>query len=319
MKLTVNEDLADPLFIYYCFRSPKTSQDLINRAMSAGVPHINLGILREFEIDLPPLETQRKIASILSAYDDLIENNTRRIKILEEMALMIYREWFVNFRFPGHESVPHVPSPLGEIPQGWEVKNLGELCVVTDYVANGSFASLKENVKYRDEPDFAILIRGTDFNSGWNGKYVHVTEGSYRFLRKSELRPGDIVVTNVGNVGTTFFVPDLGKPMTLGPNSVLVRPHLGANYVFHYLRSDEGQHRIRGITSGVAQPKFNKTEFRSVNVVTPPIDLLLQFDSIVGPIHVMSDKLRASCANLRRTRELLLPRLLSGQINLKEN
>ncbi|WP_139559715.1 restriction endonuclease subunit S [Methylotetracoccus oryzae] len=310
-----NTELCDPAFMFWYL------QDLYNSgAMHAyhtqhtGVARFQWTTFSEREpLTLPPLPVQRRIAGILSAYDELIENSQRRIKILESMARALYREWFVHFRFPGHDSVPRVASPLGEIPQGWEVKKLGEICVVTDYVANGSFASLKQNVQYRDEPDYAILIRGTDFNSGWNGKYVHVTEGSYQFLRKSELHPGDIVVTNVGNVGTTFFVPDLGKPMTLGPNSVLVRPHMGTNFVFHYLRSDEGQHRIRGITSGVAQPKFNKTEFRALNVATPPHALLQQFDNVVAPIHAMSDKLRASCTNLRRTRDLLLPRLLLGQ------
>ena len=83
-----------------------------------------------FEIPFPPLPTQRKIAAVLSVYDDLIENNTRRIKILEEMASAIYREWFVEFRFPGHEQVEMVESELGLIPQGWEVKQLGEISVI---------------------------------------------------------------------------------------------------------------------------------------------------------------------------------------------
>ena len=78
------------------------------------------------DVPLPPLPTQRKIASILSAYDDLIENNTRRIAILEEMAQAIYREWFVNFRFPGHENVKLVDSPLGQIPEGWEATHVGD-------------------------------------------------------------------------------------------------------------------------------------------------------------------------------------------------
>ena len=86
------------------------------------VPGINLGILKALQVVLPPLPTQHKIASILSAYDDLIENNTRRIQILEEMAQMIYREWFVHFRFPGHEQVRMVDSEMGKIPEGWEVK-----------------------------------------------------------------------------------------------------------------------------------------------------------------------------------------------------
>jgi len=313
-SVVVDESRYDPFFVYYLLQTQVEHLKAI--AGGAATPIINKTAFSEIKVSVPPLPIQRRIAGILSAYDDLIENSQRRIKILESMARALYREWFVHFRYPGHESVPLVPSPLGDIPQGWEVRKLGELCVVTDYVANGSFASLKENVTYRDKPDYAILIRGTDFNSGWDGRYVYVNETSYRFLRKSELRPMDIIVTNVGNVGTTFFVPDLGKPMTLGPNSVLVRPHFAGNFMFHFLRSDQGQHLIRSITSGVAQPKFNKTDFRSLDVNIPPSHLLQQFEKVVEPIHAISHKLGAICANLRRTRDLLLPRLLSGQIDV---
>ena len=100
--------------------------------ISQGTTQANLSVekLLSFEFLTPPLNTQRKIAAVLSSYDDLIENNTRRIKILEEMASAIYREWFVEFRFPGHEQVEMVESVLGLIPQGWEVKQLGKMCHV---------------------------------------------------------------------------------------------------------------------------------------------------------------------------------------------
>ncbi|KFB75380.1 MAG: Type I restriction modification DNA specificity domain protein [Candidatus Accumulibacter cognatus] len=88
---------------------------------------LNHGILERIELPLPPLPVQQRIAGILSAYDELIENSQRRIKIMETMARTLYREWFVHFRFPGHENHPHVASPLGKIPQGWEVKKLGEI------------------------------------------------------------------------------------------------------------------------------------------------------------------------------------------------
>ena len=107
------------------FRSPD-----IWPKRGAAQPFISQTDARNVEIPLPPLPIQRRIAGILSAYDELIENSQRRIKILEAMARALYREWFVHFRFPGHESVPRVPSPLGEIPQGWEVKKLGDLCTL---------------------------------------------------------------------------------------------------------------------------------------------------------------------------------------------
>ena len=98
--------------------------------MTAGVPHINLSLFQGLTMPLPPLPTQRKIAAVMSAYDDLIENNNRRIGILEEMARRIYREWFVEFRYPGHEDVTLVDSELGPIPDGWQVGTLDDLVVL---------------------------------------------------------------------------------------------------------------------------------------------------------------------------------------------
>ncbi|MGD0448907.1 MAG: restriction endonuclease subunit S, partial [Candidatus Dormibacteria bacterium] len=130
MKLTVDDTKADRMFVYYALRSPSGQHEIVSRALTAGVPHINLGLFGQVQISFPPLPMQRKIAAILSAYDDLIENNSRRIRILEELAQRIYREWFVDFRYPGHEGEPLVHSGLGLTPNGWEVVFLGAVAGV---------------------------------------------------------------------------------------------------------------------------------------------------------------------------------------------
>lgn len=120
MKLTVDDAKADRLFLYYYFSSREAVERIMNFTSSSGVPHINLTVLRNFEVPVPPLETQHVIASILSAYDDLIENNRRRIQLLEESARLLYREWFVRLRFPGHEHVKIIDG----VPEGWEKKQV---------------------------------------------------------------------------------------------------------------------------------------------------------------------------------------------------
>ena len=124
-SVVVNQDKYDPDFVYYLLRT-KTNV-LKNIAGGVASPIVNKSSFSNIEVCVPPLPTQRKIAAILSTYDDLIENNTRRIKIFDDMAQTLYREWFVHFRFPGHENVPMVESPLGPIPQGWEVKKVKEI------------------------------------------------------------------------------------------------------------------------------------------------------------------------------------------------
>ena len=119
--IRANPNIILPQFLFYFFNAPISRKQIDLRATGTTVLGIRQPDLRETPIIVPPLPTQRKIATILSTYDDLIENNTRRIKILEDMAQTLYQEWFVHFRFPGHENVPMVESPLGPIPQGWEL------------------------------------------------------------------------------------------------------------------------------------------------------------------------------------------------------
>lgn len=127
LKLTPNRERFDPLFLYYWFSSPEVRDLFIGSNRGAAVPLITLGVLRTTPVPAPPLPTQQRIAAILSAYDDLIENNTRRIAILEEMARRLYEEWFVHFRFPGHEAAEFVETELGEVPSGWPVVHLDKL------------------------------------------------------------------------------------------------------------------------------------------------------------------------------------------------
>ena len=155
------------------------------------VSHLNMRDIRNLELPkLPRLPTQRKIAAVLSAYDDLIENNTRRIKILEEMASAIYREWFVEFRFPGHEQVEMVESELGLIPQGWEVKKVEEF--VVDHIGGGW--GKEDNDSKHIVP--AYVIRGTDFSEV---RHLAIDTCPLRYHTQSnfksrELKPNDIVM-----------------------------------------------------------------------------------------------------------------------------
>ncbi len=157
----------------------------------------------------------------------------------------------------------------------WESVRLNDVAQATDYVANGSFASLKKNVQYRNSRDHAVLVRTVDFNNSWNGDYVWVDRAAYAFLRKSSLEVGDLVLSNVGSVGVVFRVPDLGQPMTLGPNSVLCRARdrnrLDQRFLYYFFTSNHGQQLLRSITSGSVQAKFNKTDFRAVELPLPPI------------------------------------------------
>ncbi|MBW3808337.1 restriction endonuclease subunit S [Aeromonas hydrophila] len=158
------------------------------------------------------------------------------------------------------------------------VGHLGGLLDVLDYVANGSFSALKENVEYRRNNGYAVLVRLVDHNANWQGERVYVDESAYCFLSKSALIPGDVVIANVGaNAGTVFRVPALDRPATLGPNAVLVRPKtdmsekISKDYLYYYFVSPCGQAKLQSLITGSAQPKFNKTALRGLHVEFPSI------------------------------------------------
>lgn len=162
----------------------------------------------------------------------------------------------------------------------FELVKLGEIVNVVDYVANGSFAALRNNVKTTTDKGYAIFVRLTDYSNGWNGNYLYVNEKSFNFLKKSTLKPSDIVMCNVGSVGVCFIVPDLGQPMTLASNSILIQPidenMLLKKYCFYIFQSTNFQKLLTTIVNTLSQPKFNKTNFKELKIPLPPLEIQKQ-------------------------------------------
>lgn len=162
----------------------------------------------------------------------------------------------------------------GTLPTSWELSTIGDYSnTITDYVANGSFASLAQNVQYKEEPDVAVLIRLVDYNNNFKGDFVYIDEHAYEFLSKSKLYGGEIIISNVGaNVGTVFRCPTLTLKMSLAPNSIMLRTKGIDDFYYYWFKSPVGQHAIASIVTGSAQPKFNKTTFKKIVVPIPPIE-----------------------------------------------
>lgn len=163
----------------------------------------------------------------------------------------------------------------GKLPKGWSIEKIGEYAsVITDYVANGSFAALAENVNYKSEPDYAVLIRLTDYNNNFNSDFVYIDEHAYEFLSKSKLYGNEIIISNVGaNVGTVFKCPKLQKKMSLAPNAIMLKTKGNDDFYYYWFTSRNGQHSLQSIVTGSAQPKFNKTNFKELLVPVPPLDV----------------------------------------------
>lgn len=180
-------------------------------------------------------------------------------------------------------------------PNGIEYHPIGDIMYISDYVSAGSFAAIKKNVQYLAEENYAILLRFADFTAGFNrDKFVYINEHAYNFLSKSNIKPGDIIMSNVGSCGSLFVCPDLGKPMSLAPNSIVIRTN-NNNFYYHWFSSYVAQKKIENITSKSAMPKFNKTELKKILAPLPPLavqkEIVEILDTFTGMIANLQEEL----------------------------
>ena len=282
------------------------------------VPHISGKQILDFEFTLPPLPTQRRIAGILSAYDDLIENNQRRIKILEEMARRLYREWFVHFRFPGHEGCTFVESPLGEIPEGWEVTRLGD---VTSKIGSGATPKGGKGA-YKSEG--IHLIRSLNIYD-YSFEFVNlafIDEIQAAGLDNVEVKAEDVLLNITGaSVARCAMVPSYLLPARVNQHVAIVRADKSKASPFYLLdaiNSDFHKQQLLAFAQGGAtREALTKDTIIVFQIVLPPAALMNRYGEVAGDIHLQREVLLRQVQNLRRTRDLLLPRLLSGQIDVE--
>ena len=263
-------------------------------------PGLAVGTLSKQLINLPALPTQQKIATILSSLDDKIELNNKINENLEQQAQALFKSWFVDN-----------DSNLTET-------EIGKLDIlITDYVANGSFKDLADNVKYLTEETNNVLIRLTDYNNNFSSDMVYISDESYDFLEKSKLYGDEIIISNVGaNVGTVFRCPRLSKRMNLAPNSIMIRANNYEHYLYLFFTSAYGQGLLKSIVTGSAQPKFNKTNFRSLKIKIPNEEQLSKFNNIYDSIHEKIINIQKENLNLASIRDTLLPKLMNGEIEV---
>jgi type I restriction enzyme S subunit len=280
----VDPEKLSSLFLRYAFQSPLFQSQLASFSAQSTRPYIGITAQKELCIDVPDLDSQLRIAGILSAYDDLIENSQRRIKILEEMARRLYREWFVYLRFPGHEDCRSVESPLGEIPEGWEVKRLGEV-VELNY---------GKALKKQERLDGPFPVFGSSGQVGTHA--LSLTKG-----------PG-IVVGRKGNVGSVFWCDD---DFFVIDTAYFVTSALPLRFLYYLFPS------LNFINSDAAVPGLSRNQAYSLEIIVPPVALLDSFCEQAEILEGQAGLLARQIQNIRRTRDLLLPRLLSGLIDIE--
>ncbi|MCB4810974.1 restriction endonuclease subunit S [Methylovorus menthalis] len=306
----VDEENVERSYLAYWCEGPMFRGYIKGHFAGATQIHIRHADLMAAPLWLPTISIQRRIASILSAYDDLIENNMRRIAIFEEMARRIYEEWFVRFRFPGHELVKMVKSELGLIPEGWTTAPLSGL-VTTQYGYTEST---------QDTPIGPKFLRGMDINKqtyiDWSAvPYCPISDAN---LPKFRLSKGDVLVIRMADPGKVGIVE---KDVSAVFASYLVRlriidQRLAPYFLFYFLRSDRYQGYITGASTGTTRKSASAPVITGIDVILPPPEIMERFVEQVFLIRSLLNKLLEKNANLRATRDLLLPKLISGELDV---
>lgn len=340
MKLTVDAKKADAMFVYYVFTSQEQLEYIRTNAIQTGVPHTNLGILRNTPLKIPPLEEQKSIAGILGSLDDKIELCRRSNETLETMARALFKAWFVDFepvrakidgRWRPGQSLPGLPaqlyhlfpdrlveSKMGEIPKGWEVATLGSICEGGGgNIQTGPFGTQLHASDYVPEGVPSIMPSDLRDNRIDTKSISRIREDDAERLSVYRVQLGDVVYSRRGDVERRSLIRRAEVGWLCGTGCLRVRfgpkgldPYFGAAY----LGSPDSRAWVVRHAVGATMPNLNTSILGSLPVVVPPAVLQAQYAEIVAPWDELGTNALAEAASLERTRDSLLPRLISGDL-----
>lgn len=304
LKVALNENVCFPKYIYYQLRSPYIGRWLEQISIGATMPSINTGLLSGIEMYLPSLEIQRRIADILSAYDNLIENNRKQIKLLEEAAQRLYKEWFVDLRFPGHEHTKIVD----DVPEGWEKSTVSNISSI-----------LRRGIspKYNDQAELMVI----------NQKCIRQTVVTFDEARRQEklfpeemnLQDSDTVIcsTGAGTLGRVGQIFGNYPQTTFDSHVTLVRAKsgFGKQYLFHFLKCCQSY--LMGMGKGSTnQLELSRRTIQDLEILIPLEEIGQMFESLVQSIHDKISAVNAEIDRLQSARDRLLPKLMSGEVEV---
>jgi len=291
----------DAKFVYYKLQTLE-----LNRFNGgASVPTLNRNILNNIKIPLPPLPTQQRIAAILSAYDDLIENNRRRITLLEDSAQLLYKEWFVKFQFPGHEKV----KVKNGLPEGWERKKIGEV----GNVITGKTPSTQDSSNYGGD---ILFIKTPDFHSG-----IFVIDTETKLTEKgastqqNKFVPANTILTAC--IGNGLGVVSMTSKKSQFNQQINGFISYDSQYLYYFYITFCGlKSKLESIGASATMPNVNKSVFEGIEINIPSKSIAYNFHELANPIFKQIHVLQVQTQKLREARNILLPKLMNGTIEV---
>lgn len=304
-----NAEKVSPLFLNYYLNAPKQRHALLSNSNGATVSHVNMPIIRNLVIELPDRETQDRIAGVLSAYDELVENNRKQIKLLEEAVQRLYKEWFIDLKFPGHETTPIVDG----LPEGWR---RGTLLDLADTVRGCSYSS---DEIMRGEKTLINLGNLTPFG-GFRSGYEKPFSGKSR--EDQMVAKGDVVMglteQAIGLAGYAALLPTVPDGSVISADLVKIVPKEGvpAEFVYAILRYGRLSELISPLANGTKIKHLRPQSLSRVTTQIPSIELMQRYAVMVRPVYEQIDVCYQRIAEAREARDRLLPKLMSGEIEV---
>ena len=306
LKLRPDQGQSDNRYLYYYFSTPQMVRHINDIAIGTAVPGINLGLLKRIKVVIPPLPTQKKIAAILSAYDDLIENNKRRIVLLEKMAEEIYCEWFVRMRFPGHKKVKFVKG----LPEGWEIRPSIE---VFDVLSGGTPKTDVPQFWDGEIPFFTPKDAGDNIYVLNTEKMI--TQRGLDTCNSQLYTKNTIFITARGTVGKLALAQ---KDMAMNQSCYALRQKENEEVYFYYLAMQNAISYVKGISKSGVFDNIIVDTFKVVPLLVPDRKLVQNFNKKVASTFEKISALLEVNELLVAMRDKMLPRLISGKLSVED-
>ncbi len=310
VKITADIDHLTPLFLKFLLQSEHIRSYFELIAAGAAQPKLGIYKIEGTKVNLPPLPTQRKIASILSAYDDLIENNLKRIKLLEEKAQLMYEEWFIRMRFPGHENVK-IDEESG-VPEGWKTKTIGSICTVS-----GGGTPSKANPSYWDGGEI-IWFSPTDLSKSNSLVQLdstnHITDAGLQKSSAKLLGPDSFMMTSRATIGLFGLI---GKSFCTNQGFINITPHQLEDKEFLLFNFKWNVPLFMNFASGTTFLEISRGNFKTIPIVWPAAETRKGFHQKTKGLIDMTENLLKQNSALKEARDILLPRLMTGLIKIQ--
>lgn len=304
---TCNEKLITYPFAFYSLKLMK----LNNFAGGSAQPLITQGLLKHLKCDVPSIEKQKIIANILSAYDNLIENNNKRIKLLEQMAENLYKEWFVRFRFPGYEDV----DSMDGFPKKWEKVKLDD---VLNKIATG--LNPRKNFVLGEGENFYVTIKNMADNTVYlDDKCDKVNDDAIiKINKRSDLKIGDLLFSGIGTIGRVCLIDTPTNNWNISESVFTMRANkkISSDFLYMLLLSQDVQNYCQSKANGSAQKGIRMGDLRKYTFLLPTKNVINDFTNQISPILSNVSLLRNENKNLIQQRDMLLPRLMSGKLEV---